>query len=69
MTVRTQYVSLCNHCFAFAPVHSGVPQGSILGPTRLSMYIEPLSAITDSHSISHHSFADDMQLQTSATPD
>ena len=30
------------------------------------MYIRPLSAIIDSHSIIHHSFADDMQLQMSA---
>ena len=27
MTDRTHYVSLSNHCSAFAPVHSGVPQG------------------------------------------
>ena len=33
------------------------------------MYIEPLSAIIDSHSIIHHSFADDLQLQMSAPPD
>ena len=33
------------------------------------MYIKPLSAIIDSHSIIHHSFADDLQLQTSAQPD
>ena len=33
------------------------------------MYIKPLSAIIDSHSIIHHSFADDLQLQTSAPPD
>ena len=33
------------------------------------MYIKPLSAIIDSHSIIHHSFADDLQLQMSATPD
>ena len=32
------------------------------------MYIEPLSAIIDSHSIIHHSFADDIQLQMSAPP-
>ena len=30
LTDRTHYVSLSNHCFAFAPVHSGVPQGSFL---------------------------------------
>ena len=33
------------------------------------MYIKPLSAIIDSHSIIHHSFADDLQLQISAPPD
>ena len=30
------------------------------------MYIKPLSAIIDYHSIIHHSFADDLQLQMSA---
>ena len=33
------------------------------------MYIKPLSAIIDSHSIIHHSFADDSQLQMPAPPD
>ena len=33
------------------------------------MYIKTLSTIIDSHSIIHHSFADGLQLQTSATPD
>ena len=33
------------------------------------MYINTLSAIIDSHSIIHHSFADDLQLQMSAPPD
>ena len=33
------------------------------------MYIKPLSAIIDSHSIIHHSCFDDLQLQMSAPPD
>ena len=33
------------------------------------MFFKPLSAIIDSHSITHHSFADDLQLQMSAPPD
>ena len=33
-----------------------------------TMHIKPLSAIIDSHSIIHHSFADDLQLQMSALP-
>ena len=66
---RMHYISLSNHCSAFSPVHSGVPQGSVLGPMLFTMYTKPLSAIIDSHSIIHHSIADDLQLQMSAPPD
>ena len=69
LTDRTHYVSLSNHCSAFTHVHSGVPQSSVHGPMLFTMYIKPLSAIIDSHSIIHHSFADDLQLQISAPPD
>ena len=69
LTDRTHYVSLSNHCSAFATVHSGVPQGSVLGPMLFTMYIKPLSAIIDSHSIIHHSFADDLQLSMSPPSD
>ena len=71
LTDRTHYVSLSlsNNCSTFAPVHSGVPQGLVLGPMLFTMYIKPLSAIIDLHSIIHHSFADDLQLHMSAPPD
>ena len=49
LTDRTHYVSICNLCSDFAPVHSGVPQGSVLVPMLFTMYIKPLSAIIDSH--------------------
>ena len=54
LTDRTHYVSLSNHYYVLAPVHSGVHQGSILGPMLFTMYTKPLSAIIDSHSIMHH---------------
>ena len=69
LTDCTHYVFLSDHCSAFAPVHSGVPQGSVLVPMLFSMYVKPLSAIIDSRSIMHHSFAVDIQLLMSAPPD
>ena len=66
LTDRIQYVSLSNHCSAFAAVHSGVPQASVPGPILFTMHIKTLSAIIDSHSIMHHSFADNLQLEMSA---
>ena len=45
LTDRIHYVSLSNHCSAFAPVQSRVPQGSVLGLMLFTMYIKPLSAI------------------------
>ena len=44
-------------------------QRSVRDPTLSTMYIKPLSAIIDLHSIIHHSFIDDLQLQMFAPPD
>ena len=60
---------ISHHCSVFAPVHSGVSYVSDLGPILFTMYIKPLSAIIDSHSIIHHSFAGDLQLLVSAPKD
>ena len=66
LTDRTHYVSLSNHFSDFAPGHSGVHLGSVHDTMIFTVYIKPLSAIIDSHSIIHHSFADYLLLQMSA---
>ena len=69
LTDRTHYVALSNQCSAFATVLSGISQGSDLGQKLFTMYTKPLSVIIDSHPITHHSYADDIQLQMPASLD
>ena len=63
--------NLYNTCkSAYRPGHS--TETALLkvhGPMLFTLYIKPLSAIIDSHSIIHHSLPDDLQLQMSAPPD
>ena len=57
LTDSTHYISLSNHCSAVAPVHSGVPQDSVLGAMLFTMYIRPLSANTHYvHTLYHTPF-------------
>jgi len=65
---RTQTVSINNSTSDPALLRYGVPQGSVLGPVLFVLYTAPLADIMTAHSVLHHSYADDTQLQKSADP-
>ena len=62
---RTQRVQIDNVLSDFANIICGVPQGSVLGPLRLCLYLLPLSAILKYHKIGDHVYADDIPLYIS----
>ena len=49
----------------FANIICGVPQGLVLGPLKLCLYLLPMSAILKHHKIGYYVYADDTQLYIS----
>ena len=66
---RTQIVTVNGLRSDEAPLSSGVPQGSVLGPVLFVLYTQPLFELIKKHSIQHHAFADDNQLYKETVPD
>lgn len=65
---RTFSVHISPHQSKSAPLSSGVPQGSILGPILFAIYLLPLGSILRRYNISFHCFADDLQMYVPLRP-
>ena len=61
---RTQSVMIGDVSSDPSLLSTGVPQGSVLGPTLFTLYVKPMTQIIESHGICRHSYADDVQLYT-----
>ena len=65
-----RYQSVCINSETSDPVllAFGVPQGSVMGPKKYTMYTKPLGAIIQQHGLHYHFYADDTQLYLAFKP-
>lgn len=62
LTDRSFAVRFGGETSTFAPLSSGVPQGSILGPILFNLYMTSLCPILRSYSVNFQIYADDIQI-------
>ena len=69
LTNRSQIVRMGSVSSNPSNCSSGVPQGSVLGPILLSLYISPIGQIVSDFGLAQQQYADNSQLYTSLKGD
>jgi len=59
------YCIVCSNLKVGLHCHTGVPQGSVLGPVLFSCYTSPISFIANTFGVGMQQYADDTQLYVS----
>lgn len=65
---RSMFYKFNGSSSGVVPVITGIPQGSVLGPTLFMLYIMDIIPLVQSHGLRIHVFADDIQVYGFSSP-
>ena len=68
LTERKQFVKLGTHSSSMVTIEQGVPQGSVFGELFFTTYISSISTIFNNFNLTHHQYADDIQILIKINP-